>query len=80
MGATNVIVTYGSGRGQKGVRVVGEVGGFLGGMTSTVRTDADGRAVVAWQSDTGTLAAIYVDGRKHAGPFRSGQTYVFPAR
>jgi hypothetical protein len=79
MGAINVIVTYGSGRGQKGVRVVGEVGGFLGGMTSPVQTDSDGRAVVSWRSDVGTLAALYVGGRKHVGPFRSGQTYAFPA-
>lgn len=26
-----------------------------------------------------TCADLYVDGRKHAGPFRSGQTYAFPA-
>lgn len=79
MGALTAIVTYRSGRGRKGVRVVGATGGLLGGMTAATRSDVDGRAVVTWSSATGTLAALYVDGRKHKGPFRSGGTYVFPA-
>ncbi len=79
MGAVNVIVTFASGSGKKGARVQGEVGGFLGGMTAETRTDSDGHAVVTWTSSTGSLVALYVDGRKHAGTFRSGQTYAFPA-
>lgn len=79
MGALTVIVTYASGRGRRGVRVVGSTAGLLGGMTGEVRTDGDGRAVVTWASNTGTLDALYLDGRKQRGPFRSGRSYVFPA-
>ena len=76
MGSLNVHVTYSSGKGKKGARVVGE---NSNGMTKTVYTDARGHACVTWTSNTGRLTNVYVDGKRHKGPFQSGGTYSFPA-
>ncbi len=80
MGAVNILVTYASGRPASGVKVVGEVGGMLGGMTAKLSTNADGHACLTWKSNTSSLANVYIDGRKHSGPFRSGETYAFSVR
>ena len=78
MGSLNILITGSSGHGRKGVRVVGETAGLWGGMTKPTLSDGDGHAVLTWSSG-GSLCAIYVGGRKHAGNFRSGGTYAFPS-
>lgn len=77
MGSLNVHVTYKSGKGKKNVRVVGDVGGMVGGMTNAVYTDANGHANVSWSSNTGYLSTLYVGGKKYKGKFASGSTYSF---
>lgn len=78
MGTLNVSVTYPGGHGEKDAKVIGEAGGFIGGMTESVHTDVDGHAAVTLSSSISSLAAIYVDGKKHRGPFECGETYAFP--
>lgn len=80
MGALNIKVTHVSGRPATGVRVGGEIQGMLGGMVSQVYTNSDGHACISWRSDASALACVYVDGKRHPGPFRSGQTYAFSIR
>ena len=77
MGSLNVHITYSSGKGKKGVRVVGETSGFIGGLTKAVKTDSEGHALISWKSSTSTLSAIYVDGKKHKGKYKSGSSYAF---
>lgn len=77
MGNLNVYVTSSSGRGKKGIKVTGEVTGIFGGLTKSVRTDTNGHAILQWSSSTGSLGAIYVDGKKYSGKYTSGSSYSF---
>lgn len=54
--------------------VSAKVCGFLGGMTSDVRTDDRGIAIIEWSSDN-DLETIYVSGQSFRGPFESGRRY-----
>lgn len=55
-------------------RVSAKVGGFFGGMTSEVRTDDRGIAIIEWSSDA-DLEKIYVSGQTFDGPFENGRKY-----
>lgn len=75
MGVITVIVTYSaSGQAAAGKKVGASVS--AGGMVSDQRTDSNGKAVLTWDSDR-SLEKIFVDGRSHSGPFRSGITKHF---
>lgn len=55
-------------------RVSAKVKGFFGGMTSEVRTDDRGIAIIEWSSDA-DLEKIYVSGQTFDGPFENGRKY-----
>ena len=55
-------------------RVSAKVKGFFGGMTSEVRTDDRGIAIIKWSSDA-DLEKIYVSGQTFDGPFENGRKY-----
>ena len=73
-----VKVTYSSGSGQSGVRVVGSVCGGIScsGNTSAVYTDSDGYATIEW-SDGCKLCYIYIDGKSYKGNYEDGGSYSF---
>ena len=54
--------------------VSASVSGFFGGMTSEVRTDDRGIAIIEWSSDK-DLDTIFVSGQSFRGPFESGRKY-----
>lgn len=54
--------------------VSAKIQGFFGGMTSDVRTDARGIAIIEWSSDN-DLETIFVSGQSFPGPFESGGKY-----
>lgn len=56
-------------------RVSAKVKGFFGGMTSEVRTDDRGIAIIEWSSDA-DLEKIYVSGQTFEGPFENGRKYI----
>ena len=73
-----VKVTYSSGSGQSGVRVVGSVCGGIScsGNTSAVYTDSDGYATIEW-SEGCKLCYIYIDGKSYKGHYKDGEIYTF---
>lgn len=73
-----VKVTYSSGSGASGVRVVGDVCGGIScsGNTSAVYTDSDGYATIEW-SEGCKLCYIYIDGKSYKGNYKDGGSYSF---
>ncbi len=73
-----VQVTYSSGSGMSGVRVVGDVCGGMScvGSTTAVYTNSDGYATIEW-SDGCNLCYIYIDGKSYKGSYSDGGSYSF---
>lgn len=65
MGVISGIVTYPNGQPSTMSYVSAAVGGFTGGVTGKVRTDAGGRFTLTW-SDSCGADVVYCDGREVA--------------
>ena len=71
MGVISGIVTYPNGQASTMSWVSAAVGGLTGGVTPRVRTDAQGRFSLSWNSDCGADVG-YCDGREVARNVRNG--------
>lgn len=58
-GECTVVVTWSSGQAREGAKVSGSVN--MGGVTTPIRTDSKGKAVIKWGSDY-SLGKVFVEG------------------
>lgn len=75
MPSLNIHVVGSSGKGVK-ARYSGKGKGFIGGSIEGGYTNSDGHGYLSWNEGS-SIASIYIDGKEHKGPFRSGETYSF---
>lgn len=71
MGLISGIVTYKDGQPSTLSLICAAVGGAKGGVTSKVRTDAQGRFVLRWTGEYGA-DVVYCDGKVVARDVRNG--------
>ena len=80
-GSLGVNVTFPSGAKYSGAKVVGQVCGLTGGMTSTVYTNSSGYARLEWGGDSYTsLCSICVNGNCYDGRYQNGSEASFTAK